>query len=58
MNRTVIKFGGSDLKTANDILRIVDIVKKYDRKVVLVFSAFYGITDRLIEALSQAEKGN
>ncbi len=57
MSRTVIKFGGSDLKTSEDIKRIIAIVKKYDRKVALVFSAFYGITDRLIEALLAAEKG-
>lgn len=57
MSRTVIKFGGSDLKTAEDLQRIVYIVKKYDRKVALVFSAFFGITDRLIKALDEAEKG-
>lgn len=57
MSRTVIKFGGSDLKTAEDMQRIVNIVKKYDRKVALIFSAFYGITDRLINSLSEAEQG-
>jgi aspartokinase/homoserine dehydrogenase 1 len=57
MSRSVIKFGGSDLKTSNDVQRIIQILHTYNRPVAVVFSAFYGITDMLIEALNEAEKG-
>lgn len=57
MSRSVIKFGGSDLKTTNDVQRIIQILHTYNRPVAVVFSAFYGITDMLIEALQEAEKG-
>ncbi len=58
MSRIVIKFGGSDLKTTKDIERIIQIIKQYNRRVVIVASAFYGITDVLIKALAEAEKGH
>ena len=57
MRRSVIKFGGSDLKTTNDVQRIIQILHTYNRPVAVVFSAFYGITDMLIMALVEAEKG-
>jgi len=57
MSRSVIKFGGSDLKTSYDIKRVIDILHTYDRPVVVVLSAFYGITDKLIDALDKAEQG-
>ncbi len=56
MSRSVIKFGGSDLKTTQDIKRIIEILRTYNSTVAVVFSAFYGITDMLIEALDKAEK--
>ena len=57
MSRSVVKFGGSDLKTTNDVQRIMEILRTYNRPVAVVFSAFYGITDMLINALNEAEKG-
>lgn len=57
MSRSVIKFGGSDLKTTNDVKRIIQILRTYNRPVAVVFSAFYGVTDQLINALEEAEKG-
>lgn len=56
MSRSVIKFGGSDLKAPDDIQRIIKILHTYNRPVAVVFSAFYGITDMLIDALYKAEK--
>lgn len=50
----VLKFGGSVLKNEDDILNIENIVKKTIKeiknndKIVLVFSAFYGITNKLL----------
>jgi len=57
MSRAVIKFGGSDLKSTNDVQRIIQILHTYNKPVAVVFSAFYGITDMLIKALEEAEKG-
>ena len=48
----VLKFGGSVLKDVNDVINITNIVrstKSQTNQIVLVFSAFYGITDKLIE---------
>ncbi|MCK4812741.1 MAG: aspartate kinase [Candidatus Marinimicrobia bacterium] len=49
----VLKFGGSNLKKKDDIQRIVDVISKYNTPLVIVVSAFYGVTNMLIEALSQ-----
>lgn len=51
MSSHVLKFGGSNLKKKNDILRIVDVIGKYHGPVVIVVSAFYGVTDMLVQAL-------
>ena len=48
----VLKFGGSVLKGVDDIKNIEKIVEKeYSKtdKIILIFSAFYGITNRLLE---------
>ncbi len=49
--RAVVKFGGSNLKTRKDLLRLVDIVKAYNKPVIIVVSALYGITDTLVDAV-------
>jgi bifunctional aspartokinase / homoserine dehydrogenase 1 len=51
MGRIVAKFGGSNMKERDDIGRIVRIVKAYDRPVIVVVSALYGITNKLIATL-------
>ena len=48
----VLKFGGSSVGSPERIKHIINILKKYysDRKgLVLVFSAFGGITDVLLD---------
>jgi len=54
MPKTVVKFGGSNLKCKEDIGRVIQVVKNYEQPVVIVVSAFYGVTDYLIESLEKA----
>ena len=56
----VLKFGGSVLKNAEDIENIKNILiesAKNEDKIVAVFSAFYGITDKLIDLGITTAKG-
>lgn len=57
----VLKFGGSSVGTPERIQGIIDILKGYYKKgerFAVVFSAFGGVTDSLIEMSRLAEKGN
>lgn len=50
-----MKFGGSSIKNATAIRNVCQIIKKeVNRKPLIVFSAFGGVTDRLIGAVQQA----
>ena len=54
----VLKFGGTSVKDAKNISRVIDIVTNRNTKqIVVVVSALGGITNTLIEAANQAEKG-
>jgi len=55
MSSHVLKFGGSNLKKKDDILRIVDVIGKYDDDLVIVVSAFYGVTDMLVKSLEEVK---
>lgn len=52
MNKIVVKFGGSNLREKADILKLVHVIKTYNRPLVIVVSAFFGITNHLIRSLS------
>lgn len=56
---TVLKFGGSSVASSETIQQVIHIVKERskDNQLVLVFSAFGGVTDLLLEAGSLACKG-
>jgi len=57
----ILKFGGSSVGNAERIKNVVDIVinsLKVNKKVAVVFSAFQGITDLLIETGNQAALGS
>lgn len=58
----VVKIGGSNLKSIESIQSIIDVLKAYDSPPIVVVSAFFGVTNRLIKilnlALSDAEKVN
>lgn len=55
MSKIVVKFGGSNLRTQQDIEHVLSVIRKYDRPLVVVVSAFYGITNMLEEMLLKAQ---
>ena len=56
MQKIVAKFGGSNLKKKEDIQKLVRVIKAYDRPMVIVVSAFYGITNHLIKSMVEVKK--
>ena len=57
----VLKFGGSSVAKPERIMQIVAILKKYlerGDKFTVVFSAFGGVTDGLIDMAKKAEHGD
>ena len=55
----VLKFGGSSVATPARIRSVIDIIKPYlSGEVAVVFSAFGGVTDDLIEISKLALEGN
>lgn len=55
MKKIVAKFGGSNLKKKDDILKLVRIIKAYNQPMVIVVSAFYGITNHLTKAIQEVK---
>ncbi|HNW98265.1 MAG TPA: aspartate kinase [Bacteroidales bacterium] len=55
MKKIVVKFGGSNLKETGDIQKLLDVIKFYNRPLAIVVSAFYGITNKLIEIINKAK---
>ena len=54
----VVKFGGSSLKTKKDLQKVIEVIISYNKPVIVVVSAFYGITDFLVSRLFNGfEKG-
>ena len=55
----ILKFGGSSAATPERIKSIIEIAKPYlQEDVALVFSAFSGVTDQLIQLSQSALEGN
>lgn len=55
----VLKFGGSSVATASRIRSVIDIIRPYlKEEVAVVFSAFGGVTDELIEISRLALEGD
>ena len=54
----VLKFGGSSVANAENILRVVEIVRGVEGRAVVVLSAMQGTTDRLIDAGRLAAAGD
>lgn len=56
----VLKFGGSSIGDVGRIQNVIDILKKYyiekNEKIAVVFSAFKGVTDTLINLSQRAVK--
>jgi aspartokinase/homoserine dehydrogenase 1 len=57
MKKIVVKFGGSNLRRPQDIDRVVNVVQTYNRPLVLVVSAFFGITNALVACVKAAKEG-
>jgi len=55
LKKIVVKFGGSNLKTPEDIKNIIKVVKSYNRPLVIVVSAFFGVTNYLIDGISKVQ---
>lgn len=53
----VLKFGGSSVANAENIQKVVNIVKRSEELQIIVVSALGGVTDLLIKAGTLAEKG-
>ena len=49
----VHKFGGSCLRDSNDIRKISEIINKCQENSIVVVSALWGTTDRLIRAANE-----
>lgn len=56
MNYKVVKFGGSNLKDSQGIKKVVKAVTEYNRPLIIVVSAFYGVTNNLIDAIQHAKE--
>jgi aspartokinase/homoserine dehydrogenase 1 len=54
----VLKFGGYAIDSAENILKVKEIVDSQSEPVVVVVSAFHGITDKLIELSALAAERN
>lgn len=57
----ILKFGGSSISSYENIKKVMDIITntyKTNEKLAIVFSAFSGITDRLIETSYLAASSN
>jgi aspartate kinase len=53
----IFKFGGSCLKESNDVDAIVQRVRESEsERTIVVVSAFYGVTDRIIERLERNDE--
>ncbi len=52
----VLKFGGTSVSTPENIEKIKNIINRYSDKIIIIVSAFGGVTDELITAGHLAEK--
>ena len=54
----VLKFGGSSVANPESLSRVIKIIKKNTGQMVIVFSAFGGVTNLLIEMAEKASNSN
>ena len=50
--KTVVKFGGSNLQKPEDFQKLVKVVRNYNKPIVIVVSAFCGVTDKLTKTMT------
>jgi len=56
MKKHVIKFGGSNFKSKESYQNILKAVKAYNGQLFIVVSAFYGVTEKLIDIINHTVK--
>ncbi|MBO4263797.1 MAG: bifunctional aspartate kinase/homoserine dehydrogenase I [Bacteroidales bacterium] len=54
----ILKFGGTSVGSAESLLHVKQIVSERPERMIIVVSALGGITDQLLQAAAQAEKGD
>ena len=54
----VLKFGGTSVANPESLTRVIGIIKKNTEQLIVVVSAFGGITNLLIETAKQASQSN
>lgn len=54
----VLKFGGTSVANANNIEKVLDIISSYSEDIVVVVSAFSGVTDTLLHIGRLAAQGD
>lgn len=58
MSRFVVKFGGSNLKNAEDLFKILEVLRMYNKNLIIVISAAYNVTNQLIDAVAKIDRLN
>ncbi|HBT38706.1 MAG: Aspartokinase [Thermotoga sp. 50_1627] len=58
MSVFVVKFGGSSLKNKEDLLKILEVVRMYNKSLIIVISAAYNVTNQLIDAVAKIDRLN
>lgn len=54
MKKIVVKFGGSNLRESRDIEKLLEVIRFYHRPLAIVVSAFYGVTNLLVDIMNRA----
>ncbi|UOK42022.1 MULTISPECIES: bifunctional aspartate kinase/homoserine dehydrogenase I [Flavobacterium] len=54
----VLKFGGTSVANAHNIIKVVALLEKYKERKVVVISALKGVTDALNEAINKSQSNN
>jgi len=58
LSRFVVKFGGSNLKNAEDLFKILEVLRMYNKNLIIVISAAYNVTNQLIDAVAKIDRLN
>lgn len=58
MSVFVVKFGGSNLKNAEDLFKILEVLRMYNKNLIIVISAAYNVTNQLIDAVAKIDRLN
>ena len=54
----ILKFGGTSVANPEGLTRVIEIIKKNTEQLIIVVSAFGGVTNLLIEMAEKASQSN